>query len=115
VYSTTYVSTLSGNANMALSLIQGTGVDLGIWSNPNSDAMLNFSKIILYAKSDIVLSFKNAKVKQNNVVRVESNMFLTRFLFNNCDLSGGYGANTWYKRNVHSVVRNTCKNTCYQW
>jgi hypothetical protein len=36
MYSTTYVSTLSGNANMALSLIQGTGVDLGIRSNPNS-------------------------------------------------------------------------------
>jgi hypothetical protein len=35
VYSTTYISTLSGNANMALSLIQGTGVDLGIRSNPN--------------------------------------------------------------------------------
>jgi hypothetical protein len=36
MYSTTYVSTLSGNANMALSLIQGTGVDLGVRSNPNT-------------------------------------------------------------------------------
>jgi hypothetical protein len=36
MYSTTYVSTLSGNANMALSLIQGNGVDLGIRSNPNN-------------------------------------------------------------------------------
>jgi hypothetical protein len=36
MYITTYVSTLSGNANMALSLIQGTGVDLGIRSNPNT-------------------------------------------------------------------------------
>jgi adenylate cyclase class IV len=54
VYSTTYVSRLSGNANMALSLIQGTGVDLGIRSNPNSLILFLFYFITKLAlKSDL--------------------------------------------------------------
>jgi hypothetical protein len=36
MYSTAYVSTLTGNDNMVLSLIQGTGVYMGIRSNPNT-------------------------------------------------------------------------------
>jgi hypothetical protein len=40
VYSTVYVSTLTGNANMVLSSIQGTGVYLGIHINPNNMPLL---------------------------------------------------------------------------